>query len=69
MNKNYKINKIKETIVAPHICISWFKWSWRPRVCIHYYDHRMGEMRYIGIFKHPGNLYPGINGCSGGDRR
>lgn len=46
----------------PHLCIKKFKWSWRPRLYIHYIMPGMGE-RYIGIFRHDGDLHPGINGC------
>lgn len=49
--------------IGPHLCIRKFKWSWRPRLFIHYYDERTMTDRYIGIFKNEGNLYPGINGC------
>ena len=42
--------KIKEPRRASHLCIRWFHWSSRPRLYWHYYEPRMGEMRYRGIF-------------------
>ncbi len=49
--------------VAPHLCVKWFHWSWRPRLYIHYWNDDLKEMRFIGIFKDKNNNYPGINSC------
>lgn len=46
--------KVRDPFHYPHVVVRWFHWSWRPRIYIHYWEHKMSEMRYkkLGMITH-----------------